>query len=89
MENKYLDYNGLQYYTTKIKELVDTKTTTYVHRQDLAAKVWVITHNLNRYPSVVVIDSGNNLVLGDVIYNSLSQLTITFTSEFSGKAYLN
>tara|TARA_R110002153_G_scaffold259275_1_gene418908 strand:- start:390 stop:518 length:129 start_codon:yes stop_codon:yes gene_type:complete len=42
----------------------------------------------------MVIDSGDNVVVGCIVYNSANQLTITFhaggnQSAFSGKAYLN
>jgi len=49
----------------------------------------VITHNLSKFPSVTVVDSGNNIVIGDITYNDLNTLTINFTASFSGKAYLN
>ena len=67
---------------------------TYTHNQSSTSDTWVITHNLNRFPSVTVIDSGGTIVQGTVVYNSNKQLTITFFSgtnalAFQGKAYLN
>tara|TARA_R110002073_G_scaffold95317_1_gene221273 strand:+ start:35 stop:289 length:255 start_codon:yes stop_codon:yes gene_type:complete len=67
---------------------------TFTHNQNTTSDTWVITHNLNRFPSVTVIDSGNSIVQGTVVYNSNKQLTITFFSggsalAFQGKAYLN
>ena len=67
---------------------------TFTHNQTSTSSTWVITHNLNRFPSVTVIDSGNSIVIGTVVYNSNKQLTITFFSggsalAFQGKAYLN
>lgn len=61
----------------------------YVHTQSAASSTWVINHNMEKFPSVSIIDSGNNLVVGEVQYNSTNQLTLTFTASFSGKAYLN
>jgi len=61
----------------------------YTHNQVATATTWSITHNLNKYPSVSVVDSGNNWVIGDVEYINQNQLTITFNAAFSGKAYLN
>lgn len=61
----------------------------FVYTQSSAASSWSITHSLNKYPSVTVVDSGNNIVIGDITYNNLSTLTINFTASFSGKAYLN
>ena len=67
---------------------------TYTHNQSSTSDTWVITHNLNRFPSVTVVDSANTIVQGTVVYNSNKQLTVTFFSNgnslaFQGKAYLN
>lgn len=51
--------------------------------------VWEITHNLDKYPSVTVVDSAGSVVIGDITYTSKSALTVTFSAAFSGKAYLN
>jgi hypothetical protein len=61
----------------------------YVHDQQVASTSWTVTHNMNKYPSVNVVDTANDEVTGDVRYNSLNQITISFTAAFSGKAYLN
>ena len=61
---------------------------TYVHYQLIPEATWVIVHNLNRNPSVTVMDSAESLVYGDVQYNSSNQLTISFSSAFSGTAYM-
>jgi len=67
---------------------------TYTHNQSSTSDTWVINHNLNRFPSVTVVDSANTIVQGTVVYNSNKQLTITFFAgtnplAFQGKAYLN
>ena len=67
---------------------------TYTHNQTSTSNTWVVTHNLNRFPSVTVVDSAGSIVVGTVVYNSNKQLTITFFSggsalAFQGKAYLN
>lgn len=61
----------------------------YIHDQILASANWNVRHNLGKYPSVSVVDSAGSLVQGDVEYLDTNTLTITFTAEFSGKAYLN
>ena len=58
----------------------------YVHVQSVPASVWVVEHNMEGYPSVTVIDSGNSQVEGDVIFNSENQVTLQFTSAFAGTA---
>lgn len=62
---------------------------TYVHKQVIASNTWEITHNLYKYPSVSVVDTGGNVVIGDVEYTNLNTLVIKFTALFSGTAYLN
>jgi hypothetical protein len=64
-------------------------TDTYVHVQGSPSSSWSVTHNMNKYPSVTVIDSANNEVEGEVTYNSLNSVTITFSGTFSGTAYFN
>jgi hypothetical protein len=59
------------------------------HNQTSASSTWVITHNLNKYPSVTAFDSAGSQAIGSVVYNSKNQLTITFSASFSGTAYVN
>lgn len=61
----------------------------YEHVQASASDTWVVQHNLFKYPSVAVVDSAGDEVEGSVHYDSNTQLTITFSAPFSGKAYLN
>lgn len=61
----------------------------YVHDQQVASSTWVVVHNLNKYAAINIVDTANDIIMGEVKYNSLNQLTITFTAEISGKAYLN
>lgn len=61
----------------------------YTHIQGEASDVWMIEHNMGRYPSVTVVDSAGSAVFGDVAYTNENQLTVTFSVAFSGKAYLN
>ena len=62
---------------------------TYVYYQIEGSDEWVITHNLDKYPSVSVVDTGDSLVGGSVEYLSKNELVVTFTASFSGKAFLN
>lgn len=61
----------------------------FVFNQNVASNEWIINHNLNKFPSVSVVDSGNNIVIGEVIYIDENNLQIVFSSPFSGSAYLN
>ena len=62
---------------------------TYVHTQSVPSATWVIQHNLHRYPSVSIVDSSGNVVIPNVSYDTDSSCTVTFSSGFSGVAYLN
>lgn len=66
-----------------------TSDRTYVHHQRIASNLWNIVHNLNKYPSVTIVDSANNIVIGDVNYINKNEVSIEFIGTFSGKAFLN
>ena len=66
-----------------------TTDANYVHDQGVAAAEWVVTHNLNKFCSVTVVDTANTVVIGEIEYNSANQATLTFQSAFAGKAYFN
>ena len=63
--------------------------TTYVHTQTTPSATWVIAHGLDKYPAVDVVDSGSNVVVGEIHYNNTNTITITFIAAFAGKAFLN
>ena len=56
-----------------------------------SALVWTVTHNgdWGPYPSVTVVNNNDIEQIGLVEYISNTQLTITFSATFAGKAYLN
>ena len=60
------------------------------HKTDeLSGDVWQIQHNLGKFPSVSVVDTSNNIIYGEVNYNDENNITITFASLVTGRAYLN
>ena len=67
--------------------IVDDKNFVYV--QATSSDIWEITHNLNKYPAVTVVDSGGSVVIGEIVYIDKNNIRITFASAFSGKAYFN
>jgi len=69
---------------------IDSNTDkTFTFTQSVASSTWSVTHNLDKFPSVSVVDSGNTAVVGSVEYINENELTITFSSPFSGYAYMN
>ena len=57
--------------------------------QNSASDSWSITHNLEKKPSVVIVDSADTVLYGQIEYTDLNSLTITLSAPTSGKAYLN
>lgn len=57
-------------------------------RNSIVAGTWIITHNLNKYPQVTLIDDDGNSFEADIFYGSLNQVTVTFAVPTSGKAVL-
>ena len=62
---------------------------TFVFTQNATATVWNIQHNLGKFPSITVIDSGNTVVTGEYTYIDNNNVQLNFSAAFSGKAYLN
>ncbi len=60
----------------------------HVHTQASPSDTWLITHALGGRPSVTVVDSASTTVIGEVSYLSDTQVQVSFTSPFSGYAYL-
>lgn len=61
----------------------------YTHNQMIPSDTWVIDHFMGVMPHVVVVDSSGDTVFGDVKYETLNRLSITFGGAFAGMAYLN
>lgn len=51
--------------------------------------VWVIEHNLGKFPSISIVDTANNVIYGEIQYNDLNNVTISFGSPVIGYAYFN
>ena len=65
------------------------QSSVYIYEQAIPSNTWVINHNLNTRPSITVVDSAGDTVIGSETYNDDNTVTITFASAFSGSAYLN
>src|SRR4051812_5301207 len=83
--SQVLSYDGAEWINDEAPESADT----YIHVQSVASSSWTITHNLGRFPSVTIIDSGNSVVEGNREYIDSNTILLTFSGAFSGKAYLN
>lgn len=61
----------------------------YTHEQTTPSAEWTITHNLDKRPSVTVVDSGGNEWQTAVEHISNNQCVARFSAPFAGRAYLN
>lgn len=48
--------------------------------------VVTVTHNLGRFPAVSVIDTADDVCVGDVLHLSVNAVRLTFSAPFSGTA---
>lgn len=62
---------------------------TYTFVQNFATTEWNITHNLNKYPAVIVVDDTLTQVMAEVQYINLNTIKIKFSKGFTGKVFLN
>jgi len=68
---------------------IQPETLGYVHTQAIASDTWTINHNMIFVPNVTVIDSGGTVVEGSYNYPNNNTVVLSFSSPFSGKAYLS
>jgi len=74
---------------SNINTLSLAKIATLIFNQVSVSALWTIAHNLGKYPSIVIVDSGGTVIIPDVVYVDLNTITAGFGSPTSGKAYLN
>ena len=92
--NIYQDQNVVTVDTTENTVTVTTgsvasgPTRRHIHTQGSVSSTWTITHTLGGNPSVMVVDSSNTVVYGEIQYLSSTQVRIIFSAAFSGFAYL-
>ena len=64
-------------------------TQTYVFTQLSPLSEWIVPHNLNKFPSITVVDSAGSEVVGDYTYIDSNTIRIQFSESFSGRVYCN
>jgi hypothetical protein len=78
-----------KFYDFALFTLTSQGVPTFVFTQNATATTWNIQHNLGKFPSITVIDSGNTVVTGEYTYIDNNNVQLNFSAAFSGKAYLN
>ena len=61
----------------------------FLYTLDGSTNVYVIDHNLNKYPAVTIFDANNAEVETQIVFNTLNRATLTFSLPFTGKASFN
>jgi hypothetical protein len=61
----------------------------YVHTQGSPAATWSVAHGLAKFPAVDVVDTGGSVVIPTVLYVDANNVTLSFGSPTTGKAYVN
>ena len=67
---------------------------TFIYDQVVPATIWGdpitgISHGLNKFPSITVVDTGNTVVIGNYTYVDNNNVILEFSAPFAGKAYFN
>lgn len=87
---KYLGGSDIKItYNRNITNQDITGDKNYVHLQGPPLTLWEFTHNLNKKPSVTIIDSAGNMVVGSLTYIDLNNIRLQFASPISGEAICN
>ena len=93
MSLTYLSGSGvikaLHYYGIQIDVDAIEGDKNYIFTQAAASATWAVQHNLNKFPSCTMVLSTGQQGYGDVTFIDQNNLTITFASAESGKAYIN
>jgi len=71
--------NSLNYYNGTDVIVLNNAFATYTHTQGVAASVWNIEHNLNRYVQITIVDSGGNVVEGAESYDENNNGKVNFS----------
>jgi len=79
---------ALQYYSIQIDE-VEGFDSHFEFIQGVPATTWDITHNLDKFPSISVVDTADTTVIGSYEYITKNRVILNFSDAFAGRAFLN
>jgi len=61
----------------------------YTHVQTLSSERWIVTHALNKFPKVTVVDASGKVVYAQVTQVNKQIVDIRFSKPITGSAYFN
>lgn len=79
-------------FKTKVTSLLNISSfnsVSFDFTQGIPSALWTIKHDLNKFPSVTVVNESKEVMIGNIKYIDKDNITITFSAAFSGYAYLN
>lgn len=59
----------------------------YEHIQSVASTSWQVDHNLGRFPSVMVTNSSNLMIDGEIDHSNTNRLFVKFNTPLAGRVY--
>ena len=62
---------------------------TFIFTQTVPSTEWTVQHDLEKFPSITVVDTGKTVVIGDYTYVDNNNVILSFSAAFAGKAYFN
>ena len=74
---------------TRVDNTVTLNSQTFVFEQGIASDTWVINHNLNKRPSIDLVDSSGRAFEAVRDYVNNNQVIIRLEAATAGYAYLN
>lgn len=73
--------------TFNINECIDKY---FAFEQGISSNTWTIQHNLNKHPSITIVDEYERVIPGFAAeYIDNNTVIVSFNAAFKGKAYLN
>ena len=76
------NHNDLYYTKAEIDQITERK----IFYQSVPSLTWVLNHNLNSYPNIIIIDSAGSVIDGAVSYQDLNTAIVQFNIPVSGIA---
>jgi len=67
----------------------NTGDKTFIFTQTAPSTEWTVQHDLEKFPSITVVDTGKTVVIGDYTYVDNNNVILSFSAAFAGKAYFN
>lgn len=87
IDKQVLSYNAIQSKMEWTSSYGDDKHFEYV--KAVESIEWIIDHNLNKKPSIVISNNSNTEIEGEIVYINLNRVIIRFNLPIKGKAIFN